>query len=838
MAIITDPDLLDRSQVIFGPTSTVGNTAAVGTRTISLSQVGASQISGVKTDGVTANGAVTLASVTNLQTAGVAAGDVLCLFSGPDQGHYLIASVSGNTVTINATSTDYPFDGWYRGNTGLIFDIRDPHTGSIADGVSEQAIYSFAKEEWRADTGSSAISASYTDDLIRHPFPYEGITPTQFEIGGGTSHDNWDYHNLHTKNLVRNGGWRKVDSSSVNQEEYTSFISLGAMDADAQPYYQLTSTTTAPTNFAFQGPVNESVQLYDNGVYDRRSYFKAFLRKKGKTYASYNLLTEQNLTSLTYKDYAFPLTHAVDAAITATDGDIVGVYPYSGQNATNRTTVLRSNVGTAGSVSSVSVVNTAGVYTFEKTGETFLADGVRAGDAIKVTAGNNNGLYFHILSVTETTLTVSTADTIATGSGTETIEIYTKYIVEGRTDGVLANVDGLTGTLTSATGGFNTGSTQVRVGDMVIITESGSGLQGVYKVVSQDSATQLTLNTDDLTTKFSGETSINFEVTRPSMYAQYKYDTIVATSNPATYTLDFTNNTSPTKDTITASTGTPFASVLPGDIVYIQNAATAVNDGYYTVFSATNTVLTLVATDSLTSDTSDTTATVTIYRGFTRTIAGVDYGFKWRVFGNSASLGDVYQFLQHQARQTTDIDWGYNGGTAFRGDITDQLLTYAAPTGVTVNMYVDDLDADDTNNITYTDATSTTRAENFVATFTIDFNSNLLGDNDVVWKMFFTNDDAGDNLGRDYGTANAIIVQTASLASVEGSNPSISYSGTYDYDNNTQRGTASANTPAPVTIVAIGLNTAQFVRLDSTINRTKGQTFSLVSALERNYNNS
>lgn len=833
MAIITDPDALDRAQIIFGPTSTRGGSLtgveSGVTRTISMSEVGTTQITGPLTNGATTAGDAFITTATD--PSGAVAGDIIAIYSGSDQGHYLVASSNTTSVTIDTTSSDYPFTDFDATETNIIFDVFDPDTGTIADGVSEQALYSFCKEEWKTDTGSSAIDAAYSDDLIRHPFPFEGITPTQFEIGGGASHDNWNYHNLHTKNLVRSGGWRLVNAAGTAQAEYAGFVSLGAMDADAQPYYQLVNETTAKTNFAFTGPVNEGVLLFENGGSDNRGYFKAFLRKKAKTYASYNLLVEQNLTTLTYKDFAFPLTHVADAAITASDGEIVGIAPFSGQTGTNRDVVLRTAPGT---VASVDAVDTNGVYTFEKTGETFATDGVRVGDSVKVTAGNNNGKYFQVTAVAETAITVANivtdlaADAFTTGTGTETIEVYTKYIVEGRTDGVLGSG---VGTLTSATGGFDTGATQVRAGDMVIITEAASSRQGVYKVVSQDSATQLTLNVTDITTAFAGETGIDFEVVRPSMFAQYRFDEIVAAATDAGAGYTFADAD---PDTITATTSI-FGSVAAGDIVTVASASNSLNNGTFTVASATATELTLVGTDTLTASSNDTTATIAINRGFSRTINSVTYGFKWRVFGNGASLGDVYQFLQHQLRQTTDIDYGYNGGTAFVGEITDSLLSFQTPTGTTQNMYIDDLNADDVNNVTFIDATGNERNEKFLATFTIQFNQNLLDDNDTTFTMFYLNDDSGDNTGRDYGTKDAIIVNDNGGSPITGTNPSGDLQFEFDFDNNVQRGAASANTNANVVIVAIGLNTSQFVRFDGQITRNKGQSFSLVAALERNY---
>ena len=130
----------------------------------------------------------------------------------------------------------------------------------------------------------------------------------------------------------------------------------------------------------------------------------------------------------------------------------------------------------------------------------------------------------------------------------------------------------------------------------------------------------------------------------------------------------------------------------------------------------------------------------------------------------------------------------------------------------------------------------------FVAAGSIQFNANLSTDPDAIYRMFFTNDDAGDNNGFDFGTINAITVQDNSgPTDIEGAVPqqpggsSVAFD--FDYDGNTQRGAGSAGTDAPITIVAIGLATAQYVLATGTILRAVGQTFSLVAALERNFSN-
>lgn len=824
MAIVTDPDILDRNQVIYNTPEQKFNMYQVG-----------SLISGVSlaADGEITAAGTTFTDTTNSQFASVTAGDILCVYGGAHPGHYLIASATATVITLDTGSSDLPFTSWTNSDTGILYDVRAATGGTIADGVSEQAAYSFSKEEWKADSALVAngdaftpLATDYANDLIRHPFMYEPITPTQFEIGGLAAHDNWDYANLHTKNLVRSGGWRNVDTAGVNQEEYVSMISLGAMDADAQPYYQHTNETQAKVDFAFTGTVNEAVWLYDNAVFDRRDYFKAFLRKKGKTYASYDLLTEQNISALTYKDYSFPLSHSADAAITSDDGEIVGVFPYKGTS--GRTTTARA---TPGSVAAVDAVDTDGVYTFEKTGETWATDGVRVGDAVLVTTGNNLNKYFQITAVSETSVTVANADGIVTGSGTETISFYTNYITELVTGATVSDQTGDVGRLTKAGETFVTDG--VTTNDLVVITSSATtpAYIGVYKI-SAVTETTIDVDTSDLTGDFGVETDIGFDVVRPSMYAQYKWEEIVAAATDAAgYVFADAN-----PDTITAQTGTPWGSVVAGDIVTITSAEDAGNNGSYTVASATSTAITLVGTDAVVANASDTTASIAIHRGFARDVGGTIYGYAWRVYGNGGTLADVYQYLQHQMRQSTDIDMS---SASAIGNITDQLLTFATPTGTTTNMYIDDLNADDTNNVTLVDATATSRTEKYVATGSIVFNNNLLNDDDTVWKMFFTNCDTFENAGADYGTASAIIVEDASGTPqpIEGSNPASSYSFTFDYDGNVQRGASSAGEDAPVTIVAIGLNTAQFVRVDTTISRAKGQTISLVSALERTYLN-
>jgi hypothetical protein len=125
----------------------------------------------------------------------------------------------------------------------------------------------------------------------------------------------------------------------------------------------------------------------------------------------------------------------------------------------------------------------------------------------------------------------------------------------------------------------------------------------------------------------------------------------------------------------------------------------------------------------------------------------------------------------------------------------------------------------------------------FVAILTLNFSQTLVDDADAIYRVFFTNDDAGDNAGNDYGTAGAIIVQDADDVDIAGTISALSLQKTYAYDANVQRGTGSDGTDVPITSVAIGLNTAQYISAESTITRTITNSVTLVAPLERNYDN-
>lgn len=187
-------------------------------------------------------------------------------------------------------------------------------------GVVLQALYSFAKNEWRDD-----------DDLIRFPFPFIAITGEQFELING-----WDFKDDDTKNLMRDAGWALRDGNGVIVEEYMNITSLGLFnDSENDTAYYLQEEDGIPTPVVLSGEVNQAIQIYSDPSlddFDYRGFFNIYLREQGKTYGFYDLISEQNIPQLTFRKFALPLVNDIDLKIEASDAIISTEAPYTGMS--------------------------------------------------------------------------------------------------------------------------------------------------------------------------------------------------------------------------------------------------------------------------------------------------------------------------------------------------------------------------------------------------------------------------------------------------------------------------------------------------------------------------
>lgn len=235
-----------------------------------------------------------------------------------------------------------------------------------------------------------------------------------------------------------------------------------------------------------------------------------------------------------------------------------------------------------------------------------------------------------------------------------------------------------------------------------------------------------------------------------------------------------------------------------------------------------------VTHDDITADaygvTVDYTSTVQ------RNIGGSNYNFDIVIDGNNRTAEEIYEAVQSLLRKDSDIDNGIGNVT---GKTADELLAFVGDTLVTsTGVFIDNYQSADINRIEFYDNLDIKRTFPFVASGTINFNDNLVNDGAGIYKMFFT--DLGS--GQAFGTTNAILVDNNSGADIEGNivGPSVAFD--FDYDNNVQGG-RTGGADESVTVVAIGLNTGQYVSTVYTITRDNANNITLVAALERNYQN-
>lgn len=302
-----------------------------------------------------------------------------------------------------------------------------------------------------------------------------------------------------------------------------------------------------------------------------------------------------------------------------------------------------------------------------------------------------------------------------------------------------------------------------------------------------------------------------------------------------------------------------------------------------------------------------------------RTIGTTSYNFGIIIDGNNGTAEEIYEFVQWSLRQSTDID---ADDDSLIGRIAPELLRFVGDTLETLfvenpdggggGVFIDNFQTADINRLVFRDNTNTTRTFPFTANLTLNFSNTLQTDSAAIYRVFFTNDDAGDNVGNDFGTPGATIprsnldylttnrerssniatittdgnhgllagdvveaedvtgaeyngvfvvltvptpttftyesiaadeVSTADaggtvyklMGGLVDSNASIQFG--YDYDTNAQRGAASAGEIAPITVVAIGLQNAQYVLATGNIDRTNANIVTLTAPTERNYAN-
>lgn len=159
------------------------------------------------------------------------------------------------------------------------YELIEAGNLTAKDGVSYQAFYSKLIDLWS--------TATYQDS----PFPMNPIDARsgQYQIGidaGGTP-NGWRPKNQATRDMLRDGGSEEYDNLGTLIRVNAGLVGLGSINAGAQTYF-LRDPNDAPINFTFDDMPNIGVQVYgdaNNGNFDKRSFFKAFVREQGKKFS-------------------------------------------------------------------------------------------------------------------------------------------------------------------------------------------------------------------------------------------------------------------------------------------------------------------------------------------------------------------------------------------------------------------------------------------------------------------------------------------------------------------------------------------------------------------------
>jgi len=151
-----------------------------------------------------------------------------------------------------------------------------------------------------------------------------------------------------------------------------------------------------------------------------------------------------------------------------------------------------------------------------------------------------------------------------------------------------------------------------------------------------------------------------------------------------------------------------------------------------------------------------------------------------------------------------------------------------------LNLFIDDLAAADSNNVTFQDSTDTNRNNPFIVALRISLNNNILNSAKNKIVVFYTDKDTTPGNGDEFGTTGAEVVadkdgngmSMSDFTTLAGSGSPL----TFQYNH-------SADGDAAITIVAISDTAGQYVSTTASLTEVNTVDASLVAGLERNYSN-
>lgn len=205
------------------------------------------------------------------------------------------------------------------------------------DGVTLQALYSKFVDLWTTSTYNVFPFPMYTIDAKsgQYVFGFDGST-----------YNGWRPSNDVTRQMLRDGGWSEFNNLGSLNRQYVGIVSLGDVSTGAQLYYQR-DAADAPTNFTFTDEANEGIQVFgdaSNGNFDKRTFFKGFVRQPSKIFAD-STLADTGQTATGAYTVNLLLSDRDDLKITANDATVAASAPYTGITVTYFGTNQNRSIG-------------------------------------------------------------------------------------------------------------------------------------------------------------------------------------------------------------------------------------------------------------------------------------------------------------------------------------------------------------------------------------------------------------------------------------------------------------------------------------------------------------
>ena len=674
------------------------------------------------------------------------------------------------------------------------------------DGVTLQALYSFLKEEWKTD-----------DDLIQNTFPMVGITPEQFEFSNGWEPRDVVSPAIQSKKLVRTAGWSEVDANSILTKQYMGAVTLGTFEDSGTDtaYYQLGTDPTdtgAATDFTFAGPVNESILVYED------------LGVPGDI-----VVTGTNTITSASGDFVND-GFAVGGSVTLRNSEDVG---------NDGTWVLTGVTATVLTVSGTPLTNNADDTTMglavDNRNAVTLRVRVRDGDPngktfdqsalsdIGFAAVDNKAFRFPLANATDLQITAVDGTISTTSPWTETRLRYLAAAYNREVDSTTKRAFGIVidvGTysqsngasasstlFTSASLGLGTGEALADYAGGSLIIHEGTD-QGTHTISGTPVDNAGTLEITLTVALTATESNLSFTMERATPVTADQNEIYEAVQ----YLLRQDADIDSTGSTVTGRTADALIDfIASNDVRFGQGLPTNPNGGGSGVivegFDANNTNNYAFFDNTGTSYTFPFVAAGTI--SFNANLVADSAPEYWMFFEYTTRTSPTDGAIVSPSGDTYDLESPGSGLPALLVDDYIKVSGFAdeASNGLFVVTVVNVSTSDYT--VRKVDGSAVGAAESGV---TINVDQNPIDSPD------------------------AIIVQNNSAADIVGSAGVASVGFDFDYDNNVQGG-RTAGTTAQIVIRAIGLETGQFAEVFGEITNSTGLSYSVVSALERNYSN-